>query len=406
MNNEKRIQDKNIWVVYIATLVLGMGYGISIGLTSIFLDSKGYSNAQIGYMASWFAIGIIALSMPMANIIRALSAKATLIASLLGYATVAGLFPLMPSYPATALIRGLDGAFSVGIWVSCETILLIRSDIRFKGFVMSIYAVTLASGYISGPLLAKVIIAYFPIWTAFFFASGFAVAAALIVIVFLDRISTRPPENHPAENPRDQAPSPIKSLFLQIKISCLGTFSYGYFQASLVIFLPLYLMKMKGISKDNTIIVPAFFAVGMLLFSNIAGRLGDTYGHLRTMRTLAAIGMCMVLGFVWLDSFVIMSIAVFIAGCTLASISPVSLALQGLIVSHADYSRANGLYNASYAAGMLIGPTISGRLFENYGQKGGAYMLYHLAAIWLFFVLFTIIFRKDDPTVKGRAFRT
>ena len=53
-----------------------------------------------------------------------------------------------------------------------------------------------------------------------------------------------------------------------------------------VLFLPLYLKDQKHIAEAQTILIPAFFAGGMLLFSNFAGRLGDRYGHLLLMRIL------------------------------------------------------------------------------------------------------------------------
>ena len=100
----------------------------------------------------------------------------------------------------------------------------------------------------------------------------------------------------------------------------------------------------------------------------------------------------MVAGFVWLSGFAGMAFAVFVAGATLASISPLSLALQGLVTR--EYHRATGVYNAFYAAGMVLGPPVSSQLFRHYG--GGA-MLYHLAALWVGFVVFAQIFRRDDP---------
>ena len=74
------------------------------------------------------------------------------------------------------------------------------------------------------------------------------------------------------------------------------------------------------------------------------------------MRVLGSIGGFMVLGFVFLNSYVLMCAAVAIAGATLASISPVSLALQGVVVERAHYARATSIYNVFYAAGMLLGP--------------------------------------------------
>ena len=192
------------------------------------------------------------------------------------------------------------------------------------------------------------------------------------------------------------------ALLWRIKTSCFGTFAYGYFQASVVLFLPLYLMERKGISQSQTIVIPAYFAAGMLLFSNYAGRLGDRYGHLLLMRILGIIGMTMVLGFVYLDAYPTMCAAVFVAGASLASISPVSLALQGVVAHPLEYERSTSIYNAFYAAGMLLGPFASSYLFE---KRGGEAMLYSLSLLWTLFILFAFVFRKDDPAAR-RAERT
>jgi MFS family permease len=189
------------------------------------------------------------------------------------------------------------------------------------------------------------------------------------------------------------------TILNRIKTSCYATFAYGYFQSSVVLFLPLYLVEQKGILREQTILVTAFFAAGMLLFSNIGGRFGDRHGHLGVMRGLATIGVVTILAFVFLDSFKAMALAVFIAGATLATISPLSLALQGVVTNHAQYARANSIYNAFYAAGMFLGPPISSVLFVRYG---GAVMLYHLAALWGGFVVFSSFFFRDDPAVRRR----
>ena len=193
------------------------------------------------------------------------------------------------------------------------------------------------------------------------------------------------------------------ALLRRIRTSLFGTFAYGYFQASVVLFLPLYLIEQKGVAESRTILLPAFFAAGMLLFSNYAGKVGDRVGHLLVMRTLATIGAVMVAGFVWLDSWPLMCAAIFVAGATLAAISPVSLALQGVVVEPASYARANSLYNGAYAAGMLVGPPVSSLFFARFG--GGA-MLGQLAALWCAFVAFTIVFWKDDPAARRTKHET
>jgi hypothetical protein len=98
-----------------------------------------------------------------------------------------------------------------------------------------------------------------------------------------------------------------------------------------------------------------------------------------------------------------MAAAVFAAGATLASISPVSLALQGVVAPKHEYSRSNAIYNVFYAAGMLLGPPVSSVVFR---ALGGAAMLYHLAALWMAFVVFATVFASDDPAHGARRHLT
>jgi predicted MFS family arabinose efflux permease len=388
-----RIADKNIWRIYLTTFVVGLAYGLAVSLTSLFLDDRGFDKLAIGSLAAWFASGIVVFSLPMGALIRRFSAKAVLVACLCGYAAAITAFGSLESYRAIALVRFVDGACSVGVWVSCETILLARSDKSNKAFVTSLYAIAIAVGYIVGPVLARGVVTLAPMQAAFGAAGLLAALSALYVFFALDR--DRPLTDHDATARTRQEGAPASgSLLWRIKTSCFATFAYGYFQASVVLFLPLYLVESKGISREQTILIPAFFASGMLLFSNQAGRIGDRVGHLLVMRSLGAVGTAMVLGFVFLDSYAWMCAAVFVAGASLASISPMSLALQGVVAAPAEYSRATSIYNAFYAAGMLLGPPVSSNIFASFD---GASMLFHLAALWSLFVVFGTVFATDDP---------
>ncbi|MDP9000875.1 MAG: MFS transporter [Myxococcota bacterium] len=388
-----RIRDPNIRLVYLAVFLLGTAYGMAIAVIALHLDARGFTKSDIGQLAAFFASGIVAMSLPVGALLRRFSAKSTLTASLFGYALTVGIFPLLRTYDAIALARFFDGAFSVGIWVSCETILLMRAEEDNKAYVTSLYAVAIAIGYVVGPLAARPIAHARSVEATFFVAAAIATISGLIILTRLE--GDGPGAHRPdATGELDTQRTPAIRLMLRIKTSCFATFTYGYFQASVVLFLPLYLIESKGISRESTILIPACFAAGMLLFSNVAGRVGDRVGHLLVMRVLAAIGTAMILGFVFLDSFAPMAVAVFVAGATLASISPLSLALQGVVTSRHDYSRSNAIYNVFYAAGMLVGPPASSIIFR---RLGGAAMLYHLAALWMAFAVFATLFASDDP---------
>lgn len=384
----ERITDKNIWRIYRATLLVGLAYGIAISLTAIHLDERGFGKEAIGSLAAWFAAGLVVFSIPMGQLIRRLSAKRVLALALIGYAATISAFPWLEAYEALAAVRFVDGACSVGVWVSSETLLLARSEPRHKAFTTSLYAIAIAVGYVLGPMGARVIVTIAELHHAFLAAGVLALAAGAYVALRVDADAVTSREEATSTE------STVGSLLWKIKNSCFATFAYGYFQASVVLFLPLFLMESKQIARERTILIPAFFAAGMLLSSNVAGRIADRVGHLLVMRLLAIVGTSMILGFVFLDSYPLMCAAVFTAGATLASISPVSLALQGVQCGAHDYSRATGIYNTCYAAGILLGPPLSSHLFA---RHGGAAMLFHLAAWWAAFVVFSLIFARDDP---------
>ncbi len=182
----QRVRDPNIRLVYLAVFLLGTAYGIAIAVTALYLDARGFSKSDIGDLAAIFASGIVLASLPVGSLLRRFSAKATLTTSLVGYAVTVGVFPLLHSFAAIALARFCDGCFSVGIWVSCETILLMRSDEDNKAYVTSLYAVAVAIGYVVGPLAARPIAQALSLQATFFVAAVIATLSSLVVVTRLD----------------------------------------------------------------------------------------------------------------------------------------------------------------------------------------------------------------------------
>ena len=386
--------DRNIKAVYATSVLLGLAYGLAIAVVALFLDDIGYTKQEIGGLAAWFAGGIVLGSLPVGRLARRFGARAVLISSLLGYTVTVTLLPLAASsYWTLVGVRMADGIFSVGVWVGFETLLLQHATKANKGMVMSLYSIAIAFGYVAGPASAGFFSQVMDLSQVFFISGGVALVATLVATFALRPAAA-------VEHEVEAASKAGKNwdLLWKIKTSCLATYSYGYFQASIVLFLPLYLSQ-KGFADEKIVVIPAFFAVGMFVFSTFAGKLSDRFGHLLIMRWLAVIGIPAVIAVAFLDSYALIAACGFLTGASLATISPVSLALQGHIVDKADYAQANGIYNAFYALGMLIGPVVTAILFE---QFSGAVMIYHLAGLWAFFVVFTLFFAADDPRVATR----
>jgi MFS family permease len=396
----RKVNDPNVIRIYLATLGLGTAYGMAISVISVFLTARGYRETDIGTLAAWFAAGIMLTAVASGSLVEKLGAKLVLVIALFTYATTGALFPFAPSYAAIAALRFFDGAASVLVWVASETILVARARREIKAYVTSIYGMSIAVGYGAGSMAAFLAARVLPNERVFLVAGALSALTGLLVLLRLDKSSDTHHEAaaDAASGEATAERAPLGTLINRVKTSGFATFAYGYFQSSVVLFLPLFMRDEKGIAQEKTRLITFFFAIGMLLAINVAGRIGDRYGHLLVMRVLAVVGTTMIAGFVLLNGFPAMAVAVAIAGASLASISPLSLALQGLVTR--EYHRATGIYNTFYAAGMVLGPPISSQIFHLYG---GGPMLYHLAALWAAFVVFAQVFRRDDPRVAREA---
>jgi MFS family permease len=384
--------------VYATTWVLATAYGLALATTPLVLIAREFADGEIGATASSFGAGIVAFAVPSGWIIRRFGARRTLAVCIVGYASMIALFPFLPELWQIAINRFFDGAFSVGVWVSCETLLLLRAPKEHRAFATSLYAIATGLGYFVGGGICWLLVRVLTLGEVFVIA---AVVASLSSLVALRWLTNDPPalhaplEHHGAANARDWV-----ELAWRIKTSSFATFCTGFFQSSVVIFLPAYLHFVKGVPENDTTLVTAVSAAGMLVVSNVAGRIGDRRGHLLVLRALAIIGVLVLLSFVVLTSFPVMLAAVLIGGGCLASIPPLSLALQGAIAHPTEYARSNSIFNVFFATGLLVGPFVTGRVSEALGRPS---ILFVFAALWTGMIVLSLIFRRDDPAVGRRA---
>ena len=391
----ERVPDRNLWVVYLTTWVLATAYGLALATTPLVLIAREFTDREIGATASWFGAGIVSFAIPSGWIIRRFGARRTLGVCILGYAAMIALFPFLPELGSIGVNRFFDGAFSVGVWVSCETLLLLRAPEEHKAFATSLYAIATGLGYFVGGGICWGLVHVISHEAVFVIA---AIVASLSSVIALTRLEPDPPALHAA--PEQHGRANLREwidLGWRIKTSSFATFCTGFFQSSVVIFLPAYLHFVKGVPEEDTTLVTAVSAGGMLFISNVAGRLGDRHGHLLVLRCLAIAGVLVLLSFVPLTSFPLMLAAVLIGGGSLASIPPLSLALQGAIARPSEYARSNSIFNVFFATGLLSGPYVTGRLSEAVGRES---ILWLFAGLWTGLIVLSHVFRADDPAAR------
>jgi MFS family permease len=408
------LRDPSIRVAYLMCLMLGVAYGIVMAIVAVYLNKeRGIDEQTIGGLAFFFSAGIAIFAVPMGALVRVLSPRVMLAVALVGYGMATAIFPFLESNTGRAVARAIDGAFSVAAWISIETILLMRTTALNRGFVTSLYSIVLAIGYVIGSVFAAGFVFVGPSQLLFVCAGMLACLAALLGLSRLDpNIEPVAGSDHAAHGTAvvvvERPPVGAWRLYWQIKTACLTTFTYGYFQGSLVLFLPLFLIDHRGVAEGPTKLLVAFFAAGMAASVVVFGRIGDRHGHLKTIRALVAVGTVITASMVYLPWFPVVAVVVFLAGAVLAPVYPLSIALQSLIAEPRDYNRSNALLNVSYALGTLAGPLICGYLYVTYSEGpngtkvplGGELLFWQLAALWALVLVATTVFRSDDPSQR------
>lgn len=396
-----RLPDRNLWVVYRTMIVLSAAYGIALAVMPMVLEHRHLGPDVVGELASFFALGLVLFAAPSGAVIRRVSARWTLAVSIVGYGVMIGIIPLLASYSALALDRFVDGLFSMGAWMSGETLVLWRAPKEDKALATSLSASFTMSGYPIGAAISFGVSSWLSPELRFVLAGAIACLAALVCATGLDPDPALPPhEAPPAESPSPAASSSILGLAWRIKTSCAATFASGFFQSSGALFIPRFLVDERHVPEEQASLVVGLVGLGMLLFASPAGRLGDRIGHLRVMRMLAVLGLLGMLAFLVLDSFAMMCVVIVIAGGAITAMPPLSLALQGVIAQPDEYTRTNSIFNVFFASGLVVGPFITGRVFHAFG---GSAILWLFAGLWIVFVLLSVVFREDDPRAARAA---
>lgn len=398
-----RLPDRNLWVVYRTMIVLSTAYGIALAVMPMVLEHRHLGPDVVGELASFFALGLVLFAAPSGAVIRRFSARWTLAVAIVGYGVMIGIIPLLGSYTSLAVDRFVDGLFSMGAWMSGETLVLWRAPRADKALATSLSASFTMSGYPIGAAISLGISGWLSPEHRFVLAGAIACAAAVVAATGLDPDPVLPP--HEVEQGSGAGAGPTTrtgtlALAWRIKTSCAATFASGFFQSSGALFIPRLLVDERHVPEEHASVVVGLVGLGMLLFASPAGRLGDRIGHLAVMRLLALAGLLGMLAFFVLDSFAAMCVVILIAGGAITSMPPLSLALQGVIAQPDEYTRTNSIFNVFFASGLVVGPFLTGRVFHAHGGTG---MLVLFASLWAVFVALSLVFRKDDPRARGEG---
>lgn len=382
-----------VWPLYGAAATMSVGFSAIASSAPVIQHAQGVSDRGLslaGALASAGAIvGAFVVGSGTVSRRTLVLGLLTLVGTaLLGGAVVASGTVLAPWW------RVADGVALGACLVACETLLLFTVDAPRRARALAIYSLSTAIGWAVGPWVSSSMVGVAPggAWPFFLAAvAGGAATATLLVGSPAD----------PTVKPSPAAVAttvPFATVWRRNLVPCFTTLHFGAFQATLLVVFPLHLLQ-AGAGANAAVSVVGAFAAGACLFTLPNAWLGQRLPTVVVMAGLCVVGGIAVVGvgvlpLVGPQGTIIRTGLAFVVGGTLATLSPLSLLMQVNTNSQALLPRANALYNAHYAIGMLLGPLL---LLVLIGHTDTAVVVMAMGCLWLVHAVFVLLFAQ--PTV-------
>jgi len=250
-----------------------MGISMAVArLMSRLVELSG-SDAQIGWLASAFAVSYILLQVPYGNLSDRYGFKPFLIFGLLLAGGSGLLYRLADSRLLIFLGRAVQGAGEATIWSLAPALLSLLYPER-KGWVIGLYSVFLYAGILAGPLLVP-LTPFLDGPGVFLACSGACAGAAGIVALFVEN---RRPEARSAEAFRLGGALRLAGS-RPVRLALAGIGLYGAAQGLFFALIPGYLIASRGFSPLEGGYLLSVMYLGTTLAQLVVGPLSDRRGR-------------------------------------------------------------------------------------------------------------------------------
>ncbi|MFM9270026.1 MFS transporter [Halomonas elongata] len=268
--------------------ILAIGNGSLATLTTLRLDSVGYSPQVIGWVSSAYFIGLALgalfndrLLLAIGHI-RAYGSFASLVA-------VAVLLQGLFADPAAWFVLRLIGGWAtVGVFLVIESWLLAAGEARVRGRLLALYMIAMYAAGVVGQLMLGV-------------AQSLGDTAPFMIIGMLAALSVLPMAMIPRVTPLLEKAEPLSPLHLitLTPTGVMGSFGSGLAVAAVYTLLPLYLQGL-GYSIDRVGQLMAVVVLGAMLLQYPVGRWSDRHDRQMVLILMGAACVLISAGILWL----------------------------------------------------------------------------------------------------------
>jgi len=357
----------------ISVTIVGIGLSLTLPLLALRLDAQGFSARAIGFNSAAGGLAVLLGAGAVPALVRRLGVKRLLLLAILASCTSLLNFALTQDYWAWLGIRVVFGGALTTLFVTSEYWINAIAPPRQRGFVLGLYATSLAAGFVAGPM----ILGFTGAQGILPFLAGialFALASAPIIIW-----SSTAPGIASVTGTR------FRVILASVPLAAFAGLLHGAIETASLGLLPIYALR-AGQNPETGALLVSLFALGNVVFQLPIGFISDHMGRGRLLLFLASLSLCgaFALAVAGPGQFLFFCCLLVIWGGAVGSLYAVRLAHLGSRYSGADLASANAAFIILYAIGMIAGPPIVGFGMDLISPDG---LFFSIAALLAFYLV-------------------
>jgi multidrug resistance protein len=339
-------------VVCLALFVDMLLYSVVVPVLPGYSRDLGASDFAIGVLFAAYAVGLLVASPPAGAISDRIGRRLPMVAGSLGIAVATAVFAYGDSYSLLLTARLLQGVSAAAVWTAGVALIADVVAPKRAGAAMGTAMASSSTGLIFGPPLGGLLTAGFGHRAPFLVTAAFAALFCLLIILVLPAGVARRPR--PTGLLRMLSQPPVLLVFLAV---ALGSGALSFLEPT----LPLDLTGRLG---ADVAAIGIAFGVATLVHAGASVAAGYlTAVEYAVQSGVALVAMSIVLPTLVLPGSLIPIVV--LLGVFAAALAFVLVPAMPALTREADrlglgYGGAFALFNAAYAAGMLIGPISGG----------------------------------------------
>jgi MFS family permease len=275
---EKPVRWRNVTMVMSTAFCIGITLGLFPALLSLNVENRGFDTTWNGLLAAMPALAGIAVGSFVPRIIARLGALQTYVLAVSLAIAAVCLFPIYTNLAAWFVIRFVMGAGMGVQWIVSEMWVNRLAIGPRRGLVLSVYVIVLSVGLSLGPLIMSIVGTQG--------AGLFYLTATLLAVSCLPLFFASGPS---ASDNLASRPLTLAAAFRRKPSAMLAGLVDGFVFQTLMVFLPLYFIRL-GTSETVAINMLTAFFVGGIILQFIVGYMLD-----RLTPAIVLIGCCILL---------------------------------------------------------------------------------------------------------------